>query len=103
MSNINFIGEVDDLNPRSKESAKRDTRLALMATAPSESLCHFIVLFRTFGLEKEFSIVCMKELVRRKDQLGDEFDYEGFIDTTIKTVPIPSGKLQPLTQFKSSI
>jgi hypothetical protein len=95
-----YIGEVDDLAPSSKETAKRDARLAMVATAPSESLCHYVVLFRTLGLEKQFSILCMEELVRRRDKLGDEFFFEDFIDSAAKTVPIPNGKLQPLGIFK---
>lgn len=92
-----FIGELHDLS--NKETAQRDVRAAKISTAPSEALCGYVVLFRTLALEKEFSIVCMQELMRRRE-LGDEFDFESFIEEKCKDIPIPKGKLQPLGQYK---
>ena len=98
MSDV-YIGDQDELSPKSKETSERDLRISQMPSAPSESLCAYIILFRTLGMEKDFSILCMQELLRRKEQLGDDFDYEQYIKDKMPTVQVPTSKLEGLRRF----
>lgn len=59
--------------------------------ASSEALAFHIVSYKLLGLHKNIAIICMLELVRRRN-LGEEFDYESFIDLELKKLPV----VQPL-------
>lgn len=52
----------------------------------SKLLAAHIVVYRTLGIEKEFALACMEELARRRT-LGEEFDYEIFIETEVAKIP----------------
>ena len=93
-----YIGDLDDMDPKGKSIGERDVRLNQIPTVPSESLCGYIVLFRTLGMEKDFSIVCMQELLRRQS-IGDDFDFETYIKEKCKTVQVPTSKLEGLKRF----
>lgn len=54
--------------------------------AASKVLAAHIVVYRTLGIEKDFAVTCMEELVRRR-ALGDDFDYETYIDEEVKKIP----------------
>lgn len=57
----------------------------------SEALAAHVILYKSLGLNKKIAIICMLELARRR-LLGEEFDYENFIDTELKKIPT----VQPL-------
>lgn len=57
-------------------------------TADSKDLAAHIVLYRVFGMEKEFAKLCMIELCKRREG-GDVFEYETFIDEEIAKIPLP--------------
>lgn len=63
-----------------------------IGTYHSERLCETIITFRVLGLFKEDALACMYELIHRRN-LGDDFDYETFIETKIKEIPEISFKL----------
>lgn len=54
----------------------------------SEVLAAHVVVYRVLGMNKEFSLLCMKELVNRRKN-GDDFQYEEYIDTKITEFPQP--------------
>lgn len=55
----------------------------------SKVLAIRVVLYRVFGMDKELSLLCMKELAVRREN-GDNFNYENFIDEEIKKFPKPN-------------
>ena len=59
---------------------------------PSKNLAAVVVVYRAFKINKELSIKCMEELLRRERE-KDEFDYESFInDELIKINSISNTK-----------
>jgi hypothetical protein len=58
----------------------------------SESLAAVVVTYRVLGLYKEHARVCMMELMRRKDEDQDPFDFEKFIDEKSKDIVVESEK-----------
>lgn len=62
-----------------------------MATASPEFLAAQVVVYRSLGMNKDFAISCMAELSRRKEEDGEEFDYETFIEEQLAEIPKPSG------------
>jgi hypothetical protein len=58
-------------------------------TADSKDLAAHIVLYRVLGMDKEFAKLCMAELCARRD-VGDNFDYENFIESEILKIPKPA-------------
>ena len=57
-------------------------------TADSKDLAAHVVLYRAFGMDKDFAVLCMTELCQRRNA-GDDFEYEKFIDEEIAKIPIP--------------
>lgn len=66
--------------------AKRQQRILEIPQADSKLLAAHVVVYRTLGIEKEFALACMTELARRRD-LGDDFDYESYIEAEIVKIP----------------
>lgn len=65
-----------------------------MSQAHSEALAAHIVLYKVLGINKLTAVECMRELGRRR-QLGEEFEYEVFIDVEASKIP----KVQNLNLF----
>jgi hypothetical protein len=53
----------------------------------SQKLCEMIVCHRYLGISEEISIACMEELGKRRSA-GDSFDFEGYIESSLKTLPV---------------
>ncbi len=53
----------------------------------SKALAANIVVYRLLGINKELSIKSMEELLRRKIELSDSFDYETYINKELKDSP----------------
>jgi len=96
-----------DLNEEKSKELLRINRLLSIGFSASEVLASHVVVYKTIGLDRELAQVCMKELSRRRS-LGEDFDYEQFIEDKIKDFP----KMQGLdltrlganmTLFKKSI
>jgi hypothetical protein len=58
-------------------------------SSKSKSLAVWVIVYRTIGANKELSLRCMQELARRREECGDDFDYEGFIEEEVKKFPKP--------------
>lgn len=53
---------------------------------PSEKLADMVIAHRYLGLFKQTCVLAMEELAKRREN-GDDFNYEGYIDTNIATLP----------------
>jgi hypothetical protein len=50
---------------------------------PPEDLAAYVVVYRALGINKEFAIICMEELSRRRKN-GDDFEYEDYISEQLR-------------------
>jgi hypothetical protein len=57
--------------------------------APSKILAGFVVVYRTLHIFKDRSILCMQELMARRD-IGDDFDFETYIENEVSSMPKPN-------------
>jgi len=62
-----------------------------IASASPQFLAAQVVVYRSLGMNKDFAISCMAELTRRREEDGEEFDYETFIEEQLAEIPKPSG------------
>lgn len=58
----------------------------------SEKLSEIVVNYRYLGLYEKVSVAAMKELAVRRDK-GDIFNYEEYIENSLKTLPLLDHKL----------
>ena len=56
----------------------------------SKSLAAHVVIYKTLGMDEEIALLCMQELVKRRE-LGEDFEYETFIEEEIKKIPQMKG------------
>ncbi len=62
-----------------------------------------VVIYKTLGINRPLAIQCLTELERRKNQ-GDEFDFESFINSEVKKIPImPESNLNLISQLMNEI
>jgi hypothetical protein len=52
----------------------------------SQKLCEMIVCDRYLGFNEKLSLICMEELSSRRSK-GDNFDFESYIDASMKDMP----------------
>lgn len=79
----------DELNDDSPiEEVNLDIELikSKIPTYTSTKLCEMIVCDRYFGFNKEINVICMEELAKRRLS-GDSFDFESFIEESLKDLP----------------
>lgn len=57
-----------------------------MSKPTSESLAAIIVSNRALGLYKEEAKTCMSELLRRREDENDPFEFEKYIEDQIKII-----------------
>lgn len=81
---------INDLNKEKSKDLLKVSRLLSVGFSTSESLASHIVVYKTLGIDRELAQVCMKELARRRN-LGENFDYEQFIEDKIKEIPKMQG------------
>jgi hypothetical protein len=79
-----------DLNEEKSKELLRVSRLISVGFSTSEALASHVVVYKTLGIDRELAQVCMKELARRRT-LGEDFDYEQFIEDKIKEIPKMQG------------
>lgn len=89
-----MINKILDYPPENYETLQK--HLDILA-APSDSLAAVVVCYKTLGLDRDGALICMSELSRRRG-LGEEFDFEKFIETEIQKIP----KFVPLDLVKIS-
>jgi hypothetical protein len=53
----------------------------------AQELCDVVVAFRYLGVFRERAVQCMEELARRRT-IGDTFDFEKYIEETVKNLPV---------------
>lgn len=88
--------------PSDEEEFEEQTKNALLhkadaiPNATSETLAAHIVLYKALNIGREFAILCMEELARRRSN-GDDFEYEDYIKTKIAEIPKPT-----IVDYKSS-
>lgn len=72
--------------------------------AGSEVLAAQVIAYRALGINKKLAMICMAELSRRRIELGEEFDFESYIESEIKKIPeIPKMDLIKLGQTVHSM
>ena len=81
MSNIRDIDD-PDLSPDYRTQIKRLN----VSQMTSDVLAAYVVAYKTIGIDKEFAIICMAELSRRRT-LGEDFDFENFIEVELAKMP----------------
>jgi hypothetical protein len=57
-----------------------------MEKPTSESLAAVIVCTRLFGINKDEAKVCMSELLRRREEDNDIFDFENYINEKVNNI-----------------
>lgn len=57
--------------------------------APSKILAGFIIVYRTLHIFKERNILCMQELMERRNS-GDDFNFEEYIENEVNSMPKPT-------------
>lgn len=57
--------------------------------ASSKILAGFVVVYRTLHIFKERSILCMQELMARREA-GDDFNFEEYIENEVNSMPKPT-------------
>lgn len=72
----------DTLTPEEKFLRRKSA----ISTAPSANLAAYVVVYKTLGIDKDFAILCMEELAKRRAE-GDDFDFENFIAQEAKKIP----------------
>lgn len=86
-----MILDLEDLPIKEREKTEELQKSLAMMKADSACLAAHVVLYKTLGLFKNSAILCMSELQRRRS-LGEDFDFENFIDDEVNKLP----KAQPI-------
>lgn len=71
---------------------------ANLPTYSNEKLCEMIVCDRYFGFGQKIDIMCMEELAKRR-VAGDTFDFESYIDSQYKELPVLDLKTPDLREI----
>ena len=80
----------DELDYEEKKRLIKESQMASIATSESKNLAAYVVVYRSLGMNKDISIACMEELMKRK-AAGDDYDFEAYIDEEVAKIPQPKG------------
>jgi len=72
-----------------------------MSKSSSESLAAIIISNRVLGLFSEEAKSCMSELMRRREEDQDSFEFEKYIDEQIKIIENNNEKSKSGKEFTS--
>lgn len=87
MNNSYDFDEDDELDDLTFDVSELETQIkGKVPEFNSEKLCQIIVCERYFHLNKELAVSCMEELAKRR-LAGDSFDFESYIDNSLKELP----------------
>lgn len=86
-----MILDLEDLPISQRENFETCQKLQAIRQGTSVALAAHVVLYKSLGLFKEVALCCMSELYRRR-LLGEEYDFETFIDLECSKLP----KVQPI-------
>lgn len=89
-----MITDLENLSTKLQQTYGLVQQSLWMSQANSEALAAHIVLYKVLGINKMTAVECMRELGRRR-QLGEEYEYEKFIDDEAGKIP----KVQNLNLF----
>jgi hypothetical protein len=67
-----------------------------------EKLCEMIVADRYFKFNDEIQVMCMEELARRREA-GDPFEFETYIETSLKELPVLSDAMPNIRDVLSNM
>lgn len=81
-----MILDLEDMPLQKKEQIAQFQKLLAMGQADSAALAAHVVLYKSLGLFKASAMICMSELLRRRS-LGENFDFETFIDLELNKIP----------------
>ena len=82
--------DLDNLDHEEKKRLIKESQMASIATSASKTLAAYVVVYRSLGMNKDISIACMEELMKRK-AAGDDYDFEAYIDEEVAKIPQPKG------------
>ena len=89
-----MIEDLNDFNLDAEDDSDEETSQLdideLKANLPSykmDKICQIIVCNRYFGFNKDLTVYCMEELATRR-AAGDPFNYEDYIESSFKELPI---------------
>ena len=89
-----MIQSIEELDLHEKRKFEFVQRVISIANSPSDAVAAQVVAFRVIGIGREFALICMSELARRRE-LGEDFDFENYIERETKKIPKPA----PQTDF----
>jgi len=84
---INKLDEFDNEEDFDVVTFNIDNIKSKIPTYKSEKLCEMIVADQYFECYKEMSACCMEELAKRREA-GDVFNFEQFINDSMKELPV---------------
>ncbi|MDP2683497.1 MAG: hypothetical protein Q8P20_00415 [bacterium] len=58
--------------------------------SPSNTIASYVIIYKTLNINKDLALMCMKELAYRRN-LGENFEYEKFIEEEISKIPKMQG------------
>jgi|SRR3972149_4172990 len=76
---IHDLVDLDDLPYNIKDNVVKIQKCVAIIYSDSQSLAAQIVIYKMLGLNKQYALLCMEELFRRRE-LGEDFDYEEYIE-----------------------
>lgn len=83
-----MIKDLEDLDDEYQMIARNVLKKISSGQAQSKDLAAYVVAYRVLGFDQEFASFCMSELMRRR-YLGEEFEFERFIEEKSKELEIP--------------
>lgn len=89
-----MIKDLEELDDEYQMICRNIMKKISTMQAQSKDLAAHVVAYRVLGFDQEFASFCMSELMRRR-YLGEEFDFEKFIEDTAKELEIPP-PLEPM-------
>jgi hypothetical protein len=85
---------LNDDTPIEDEKLDFDRIKANISEYSNQKLCEMIVCDRYFGFGQKIDFICMEELARRRIA-GDTFNFEAYIDSSFKELPVLDFSVTP--------
>lgn len=94
MTNKEFDEFFNDDSPIEDVKLDFDQIKENLPSYSNEKLCEMIVCDRYFGFGQKIDFLCMEELARRRIA-GDKFNFEAYIDQSMKELPVLDFSITP--------
>lgn len=69
-----------------QKQVSRIGKILSIGFSTSETLAAYVVIYKALNMDKELALLCMKELAVRRE-LGQDFDYESYIEEELSKFP----------------